>query len=165
MGKKIKLKDPFCAIGNPLSLSFSLSLCARPSTWWKKSWLLTRRNNWGDKRIETLEGYRWAVHRVGLTREIPWLNLVEIDVDHGRAAAGEPDLAAELGREVVADELVVPRVEPEPRWQLRLHHAQEAHRHDLSLSLSNFCCTSLSQAARWERTWIGERERRRGGTI
>jgi len=91
---------------------------------------------------------RWA-DRVGLTGEIPWLNLVEIDVYHGRAVAGEPDLAAELGREVVTDELVVPRVEPEPRWQLRLHHAQEAHRrHDLSLSLSNFCCTSLSQAAR-----------------
>jgi hypothetical protein len=29
-------------------------------------------------------------------------------------------------------------VEPEPRWQLRLHHGQEAHRHDLSCSLSGF---------------------------
>ena len=108
---------------------------------------------------------RWA-DRVGLTGEIPWLNLVEIDVDHGRAAAGEPDLAAELGREVVADELVVPRVEPEPRWQLRLHHAQEAHRrHDLSLSLYFLLHKSLSSCDRGEREheYIGERERRRGG--
>jgi hypothetical protein len=65
-----------------------------------------------------------------LTGEIPRLNLVEIDVDHGRAAAGEAEVAADLGRQVVADELVVPRVEPEPRRQPRLHHVQEAHRHD-----------------------------------
>ena len=98
----------------------------------------------------------------GLTGEIPWLDLVEIDVDHGRPAAGEADLAAELGRQVVADELVVPRVEPEPRWQLRLHHAQEAHRHDLSqpalyLSLFQFLFTSLSQVVRPEKININRR--------
>ena len=80
-----------------------------------------------------------------LTGEIPWLDLVEVDIHHGWPAAGEADLAAELRREVVADELVVPRVEPEPRWQLRLHHAQEAHRHDLSCSLS-LCLISFHKS-------------------
>ena len=106
------------------------------------------------QKDRNFRGIDRSVDRVGLTGEIPWLNLVEIDVDHGRAAAGEPDLAAELGREVVADELVVPRVEPEPRWQLRLHHAQEAHRHDLSLSLS----LSLIFVAQVSLKLRGERE-------
>lgn len=100
-----------------------------------------------------------------LTGEIPWLDLVEVDVDHGWPAAGEADLAAELGRQVVADELVVPRVEPEPRWQLRLHHGQEAHRHDLSCSLSGFFSqVSLKLWDRPEKTSIGdERDEMKSG--
>lgn len=65
----------------------------------------------------------------GLTREIPRLTLIEININHHRAAMAAPAaISGDLSRrEVVADELVVAGVEPEPRRQLFLHNAQEAH--------------------------------------
>jgi len=65
-----------------------------------------------------------------LTREIPRLALVEVDVHHGDAAVRRTAAAAfarELAAEVAQHELVVPRVEPEPRRQPRLHRADQAH--------------------------------------
>lgn len=57
-----------------------------------------------------------------LTRNIPRFTLVEVDLDHEeRVGAGH------LLHQIIADQLVVFRVEPEPRWQLCLHHAYVAH--------------------------------------
>jgi hypothetical protein len=68
---------------------------------------------------------------LGLTRQIPGLALVQIDVDHRRAAVDADHRAAaaavELLGEVVEHELVVPRMEPEPRRKPRLHRAQRIH--------------------------------------
>lgn len=65
---------------------------------------------------------------VGLTREIPWLTLVEIDIDHHRAAPEAPAVVSgDLRRKVVTYQLIIPWVEPESWRQFSLHHAQEAH--------------------------------------
>ena len=50
------------------------------------------------------------------TRELPWVELVDVDLgdDWGRARRGGGALA-----EVVEDELLVRRVEPEPRRERR----------------------------------------------
>jgi hypothetical protein len=50
-----------------------------------------------------------------LTRELPWLALVQVDLRDGAAAEAAVHGLAE---EVVGDELLVRRVEPEPRRQL-----------------------------------------------
>jgi hypothetical protein len=50
-----------------------------------------------------------------LTRELPWLALVQVDLRDGAAAEAAVHCLAE---EVVGDELLVRRVEPEPRRQL-----------------------------------------------
>jgi len=71
------------------------------------------------------------------TGKVPGLALVEIDVDHGGAAvdahhqraSADSGAAGELLGEVVEHELVVPRVEPEPRRQPGLHHAQRVDGH------------------------------------
>jgi hypothetical protein len=60
------------------------------------------------------------------TWKIPRLALVEVDIDHVDASV-RAAFAGELAAEVVHDELVVPGVEPEPRRQPRLHHADRAH--------------------------------------
>jgi hypothetical protein len=61
------------------------------------------------------------------TWKIPRLALVEVDIDHVDASVRSSAFAGELAAEVVHDELVVPGVEPEPRRQPRLHHADRAH--------------------------------------
>lgn len=67
------------------------------------------------------------------TGKVPGLALVEIDVDHGGAAVDthhhRASAAAELLGQVVQHELVVARVEPEPRRQAGLHHAQRLDGH------------------------------------
>ena len=54
----------------------------------------------------------------GFTWEIPWLALVEVDVGDGAGGEGE---VGDLAGEVVGDELLVRRVEPEPRREPLLH--------------------------------------------
>jgi len=53
-----------------------------------------------------------------LTWEVPWLALVEVDVGDGAGGEGE---VRDLAGEVVGDELLVRRVEPEPRREPLLH--------------------------------------------
>ena len=87
------------------------------------------------RTIEPAAANRYMAQRtkLGLTStwKIPRLALVEVDVDHGdatvRGAAATAAFAGELAAEVVQHELVVPGVEPEPRRQPRLHHADQAH--------------------------------------
>ena len=55
----------------------------------------------------------------GFTWEIPWLALVEVDVGDGAGGEGE---VGDLAGEVVGDELLVRRVEPEPRREPLLIH-------------------------------------------
>jgi hypothetical protein len=68
-----------------------------------------------------------------LTRELPWLALVQVDLRDG-AAAAEAAVHG-LAEEVVGDQLLVRRVEAEPRRQLasssadvQAQHAQPLHR-------------------------------------
>ena len=85
------------------------------------------------------------------TWQLPWLALVEVDVDHGDAAVRAAATARELAAEVVEHELVVPRVEPEPRGQPRLHHADQAHGYLPSLQLLLHTQHTSPDDA-WERT-------------
>ena len=57
-----------------------------------------------------------------LTWKVPWLALVEIDVGDGTGDEGE---VGDLAAEVVSDELLVRRVEPEARRQ----HGRVGHDH------------------------------------
>ena len=56
---------------------------------------------------------------VSITWEIPWLALVEVDVGDGAGGEGE---VGDLAGEVVGDELLVRRVEPEPRREPHRRH-------------------------------------------
>jgi hypothetical protein len=59
-----------------------------------------------------------------LTWEVPWLALVEVDVGDGARGEGE---VGHLAGEVVGDELLVRRVEPEP-WREPLLHGRRRRR-------------------------------------
>ena len=51
------------------------------------------------------------------TGELPGLALVEVDLGDGAAGEGAVE---DLLEQIVCDELLVGRVEPKPRWQIRL---------------------------------------------
>ena len=65
------------------------------------------------------------------TGELPWVELVDVDLGDDGDGDGEPSA---LAAEVVHHQLLVRRVEPEPRRQMQVLTAA-AHRVCLSLSI------------------------------
>jgi hypothetical protein len=70
---------------------------------------------------------------IGLTRKVPRLDSVQIDIDQSRKAIKTIDATAiascRLLAEIVKNEFIISRMKPESGRQLCLDHAQIVHGH------------------------------------
>lgn len=83
----------------------------------------------------------------GITGKVPWIVLVELDVGDYDPIVRQR--SRHLPPEVMADELLVRRMKPEPRRELRVQHPGPFHPHQLRFTSAEKGEKSSSSVMLW----------------